>query len=126
MYGDLTHKENLDTSLDNELEVANREEIKEGKASIICQIDNNSPKEYKIEIEKIYLSNNRDNKSMLIKITDEELLEKTGGIIQGMSGAPVMQNGKFIGAVTNVLVKDPTQGYAIFGDLLIKQMREVR
>ena len=63
---------------------------------------------------------------MLIKITDEELLQKTGGIIQGMSGAPIMQNGKFIGAITNVLVKDPTQGYAIFGDLLIKQMREVK
>ena len=62
---------------------------------------------------------------MLIKITDESLIEKTGGIIQGMSGAPIMQNGKFIGAITNVLVNDPTQGYAIFGDMMIKQMREI-
>ena len=62
---------------------------------------------------------------MLIKVTDEELLEKTGGIIQGMSGSPIIQNGKFIGAVTNVLVNDPKQGYAIFGDLMLKQAKEV-
>ena len=62
---------------------------------------------------------------MLIKVTDEELIDKTGGIIQGMSGAPVLQNGKFIGAVTNVLVKDPTIGYAVFGDILIKQIKDV-
>lgn len=126
VYGNITNKENIGISLDKEVEVANRDEIKEGKASIICQLDNNSPQEYEIEIEKIYINNNKDNKSMVIKITDKNLLEKTGGIIQGMSGAPVLQNGKFIGAVTNVFVKDPTQGYAIFGDLLIKQMRDVK
>lgn len=62
---------------------------------------------------------------MLIKITDEELLEKTGGIIQGMSGAPIVQNGKFVGAVTHVLVNDPTMGYGVFADIMLKQMREV-
>ena len=113
----------IDTS--KEMEVATREEIQEGEATILCQLDNSGPKEYKIEIEKIYISKNEDNKSMLIKITDESLIEKTGGIIQGMSGAPIMQNGKFIGAITNVLVNDPTQGYAIFGDMMIKQMREI-
>ena len=82
-------------------------------------------KEYKIQIEKIYLNNNYDNKSMLIKVTDKELIEKTGGIIQGMSGSPVIQNGKFIGAITNVLVNDPTKGYVVFGDLMIKEMRSV-
>ena len=61
---------------------------------------------------------------MLIKVTDDELLNKTGGIIQGMSGCPIIQNGKFIGAVTNVLVNDPTQGYGIFGDLMIKNLNE--
>ena len=60
---------------------------------------------------------------MLIKVTDKELLEKTGGIIQGMSGSPIIQNDKFIGVVTNVLVSDPSIGYAIFGDLMIKQMK---
>ena len=80
-------------------------------------------KEYDIEITKIYRNNNSDNKSMLIKVTDENLLNLTGGIIQGMSGAPIIQNGKFIGAVTNVLVNDPTQGYGVFADMMIKQMR---
>ena len=59
---------------------------------------------------------------MLIKITDEKNIEKTGGIIQGMSGSPIIQNGKFIGAVTNVLVNDPDKGYAVFGDIMLKQL----
>lgn len=62
----------------------------------------------------------------MIKITDERLLQKTGGIIQGMSGSPIIQNGKFVGAITNVLVSDPTTGYAIFGDLMVKQMKSVK
>ena len=78
---------------------------------------------YQIEIQKIYTANNRDNKSMLIKVTDKELLEKTGGIIQGMSGSPIIQNGKFVGAVTHVLVNDPTTGYAVFADMMLKQMK---
>ena len=122
VYGNVKNRQYIDTTY-NEMEFAERSEIKTGKATILCQLDSGAPQEYQIEIERIYLNNNTDNKSMLIKITDEELLNKTGGIIQGMSGAPIMQNGKFIGAVTNVLVKDPTKGYAIFGDLLIKQMR---
>lgn len=125
VYGKVTNKQTLNLS-DEEISVASRDEIIEGNATIICQLDNNRKSEYEIQIEKIYKDNNKDNKSMLIKITDTNLLEKTGGIIQGMSGAPIIQNGKFIGAVTNVLVKDPTQGYAIFGDLLIKQMRETK
>ena len=63
--------------------------------------------------------------TMIIK-TDEKLLQKTGGIIQGMSGSPIIQNGKFVGAITNVLVSDPTTGYAIFGDLMVKQMKSVK
>ena len=57
------------------------------------------------------------------KVTDKELLEKTGGIIQGMSGSPIIQNGKFVGAVTHVLVNDPTTGYAVFADMMLKQMK---
>lgn len=125
VYGTVKNKNYLGISNSNEMEVATRKEIKEGKAQIICQLDNTGKKMYDIEIEKIYTMNNQDNKSMLIKVTDPELLEKTGGIIQGMSGAPVIQDGKFVGAVTNVLVNDPTQGYAIFADMMIKQMRSV-
>ena len=62
---------------------------------------------------------------MLIKVTDPKLIEKTGGIIQGMSGAPIIQNGKFIGAITHVLVSNPEEGYAVFGDIMIKQAKIV-
>lgn len=106
------------------MEIATREEIKLGKATLMWISDNHTKKEFEIEIEKIFLNNNEDNKSMLIKVKDKELLEKTGGIIQGMSGCPIVQNGKFIGAVTNVLVNDPTQGYAVFGDIMIKEMHK--
>lgn len=117
---------NMSSYIDDEAEayeVALRSEIKEGEAEVICELENNVKEKYKIKIEKIYTSNNYDNKSMLIKIIDDRLINKTGGIIQGMSGSPIIQNGKFIGAITNVLVSDPTTGYAIFGDLMVKQMK---
>ena len=126
VFGFVSNKGNLDLKNAQEYEVALRSEIQTGEAEIICELEDGKKETYKIEIEKIYTSNNYDNKSMLIKITDERLLEKTGGIIQGMSGSPIIQNGKFIGAITNVLVSDPTTGYAIFGDLMIKQMRLVQ
>ncbi len=125
VYGTVKNKNYLEADLTKEMEVATRSEIKEGKAQIICQLENSNKKKYDIEIEKIYTNNNQNNKSMLIKITDNELLEKTGGIIQGMSGAPIIQEGKFIGAVTNVLVNDPTQGYGVFADIMIKEMRSI-
>ena len=78
------------------MEVAKRTEINLGEASIYCNLDQSPPKEYKIEIEKIFINNDLDNKSMLIKVKDQELLDKTGGIIQGMSGSPIVQNGKFV------------------------------
>ena len=125
VYGNVKNKNYLEADLTKEMEVATRSEIKEGKAQIICQLENSNKKKYDIEIEKIYTNNNQNNKSMLIKITDNELLEKTGGIIQGMSGAPIIQEGNFIGAVTNVLVNDPTQGYGVFADIMIKEMRSI-
>ena len=108
------------------MEVALRDEIKAGKATILCALDEQQPKEYEIEIEKIYKENNYDNKSMKIKVTDERLIEKTGGIIQGMSGSPIIQNGKFIGAITHVLVNNPAEGYAVFGDIMLKQARDIK
>ena len=90
----------------------------------MCSLDGKNAKKYNIKIEKIYPNNSYDNKSMLIRITDKELIEKTGGIIRGLSGSPILQNGKFIGAVTNVLVSNPEVGYAIFGDMMIKEMRK--
>lgn len=125
VYGNITDVSKLNLSASKEMEVANRSEINTGKAEIMCELENGKIENYEIEIQKIYTENNEDNKSMLIKVTDEELLEKTGGIIQGMSGAPIIQNGKFIGAVTHVLINDSATGYAVFADLMIKQMREV-
>lgn len=123
IYGNVNDISKIKINQNRTMDVATRNEIKLGNATILCSIDGEEPKEYKIQIDKIYINNDYDNKSMLIKITDEKLLEKTGGIIQGMSGSPVIQNGKFIGAVTNVLINDSTRGYVVFGDLMIKEMR---
>ena len=125
IYGKIQDLSSLNIDTSKEMEVAMREEIQLGKATILCSLDNQTVKEYEIEITKIYKDNHYNNKSMEIKVTDQELIDKTGGIIQGMSGAPIIQNGKFIGAVTHVLVNSSTEGYAIFGDLMLKQSKEV-
>ena len=125
IYGKIDNMSSLNIDKSKEMEVALRDEIELGKATILCSLDNQSVKEYEIEITKIYKDNNYNNKSMEIRVTDEELIEKTGGIIQGMSGSPIIQNGKFVGAVTHVLVNSATEGYAIFGDLMLKQSKEI-
>ncbi len=125
IYGKIEDLSSLNIDASKEMEVALRDEIQLGKATILCSLDNETVQEYEIEITKIYKENNYDNKSMEIKVTDERLIEKTGGIIQGMSGSPIIQNGKFVGAVTHVLVNSATEGYAVFGDLMIKQSKEV-
>jgi len=96
IYGNLLKTSNLNANENQAMEVALREEIKTGKATILLCLEDGIRKEYEIEIKKIYRNNLEDNKSMLIEITDEELISKTGGIIQGMSGAPILQNGKFV------------------------------
>lgn len=125
VFGTLNKTPYLTVSDENAMQVALREEIKTDKAQIICELENGKKEYYDIEIQKVFVNNNKDNKSMLIKITDLKLLKKTGGIIQGMSGAPIIQNGKFVGAVTHVLVNDPTIGYGVFADIMLKQMKEV-
>lgn len=96
------------------LPVASKNEVELGKASIYCTVDkDNYPKEYEVKILKTSDALN-STKGMMIKVTDEELIKKTGGIVQGMSGSPIVQNGKIIGAVTHVYVSDPTRGYGIF------------
>ncbi len=90
-----------------------KNEIETGKAQIICCVDGTKSEFYDIEIVKIN-NNLQETKNMVIEITDSRLLERTGGIVQGMSGSPIIQNGKLIGAVTHVLIDDPTRGYGIF------------
>ena len=123
IYGVVDNVLALNLNNSKELEVALRDEIQTGKAKILCTLENGKTEEYEIEIEEIYKDNNYDNKSMKIKVTDNRLIEKTGGIIQGMSGSPIIQNNKFVGAITHVLVNNPQEGYAVFGDIMIKQMR---
>lgn len=109
-----------------EVFVASKNEIETGPATIYCSIDGDGmPKEYNINVVKKSDLIGIKSKGMIIEVTDEELLQKTGGIIQGMSGSPILQNGKFIGAVTHVYVNDPTRGYAIFAESMLEQLNEL-
>lgn len=98
------------------IEVASRNSVSEGKATILSTIDGNGVQEFEIEIVKANKQQQRASKSMVIQVTDERLLKKTGGIVQGMSGSPIIQNEKLIGAVTHVLISDPTKGYGLYVD----------
>ena len=102
------------------IKVGFRSEIKEGPAKIITTIDENGPKAYDIEILKLLSQEEPGAKSMVIKVVDEELLEKTGGIVQGMSGSPIIQDDRLIGAVTHVLINKPDIGYGIYIEWMLK------
>ncbi len=95
------------------LPIGFKQEIEEGPAQILCTV-NDMPAYYDVEITAVHLDHDNINRGIELKVTDPELLQLTGGIVQGMSGSPIVQNGKFIGAVTHVLVQDPTRGYGIF------------
>lgn len=120
IFGSLTSsfKENNNIS---PMKVGFRNEIKEGYAQIITTIDEGNPKFYDIEIVKLLEQDEPGPKSMVIKITDEELLQKTGGIVQGMSGSPIIQDNKIIGAVTHVLINKPDVGYGIYIEWMLKE-----
>lgn len=96
--------------------LAMKQEVKEGKATILTTLSGRMPKEYEIEIEHANIGSTNMTKNMVIKVTDKELLRDAGGIVQGMSGSPILQNGRLVGAVTHVLVNDPTKGYGIFAE----------
>ena len=96
------------------LEVAGHEEIRTGAATIRSTVCGKEVRDYSVEILKLYPEKRQEGRNMLIRVTDPALLEVTGGIVQGMSGSPIIQNGKLIGAVTHVLVNDPTTGYGLF------------
>lgn len=100
------------------LEVAYKQEIKKGKAYLISNISGKY-ESYEIEIDSVTMEPMEQNKGISYHVTDKRLLEKTGGIVQGMSGSPIVQNGKMIGAVTHVLVNNPTKGYGIFIELML-------
>lgn len=92
-----------------------KQDVKPGKAQILCCVDGEKvPKSYEVEIKAVHLDHDNVNRGIELKVTDPVLLEQTGGIVQGMSGSPIIQNGKLVGAVTHVLVNDPARGYGIF------------
>ena len=105
------------------LPVADFEEVRLGKATIRSTVDGNVVREYSVEILKIYPEDRCDCRNFLLKVTDPELLAATGGIVQGMSGSPIIQDGKLVGAVTHVLVNDPTTGYGIFIENMLDNAR---
>lgn len=106
--------------------VATQYQVEKGEAEVMCDIDGNGVKSYKIEITKFTAKSPSSNKDFVIKITDDELLEKTGGIVQGMSGSPIIQDGKLIGAVTHVFVNNPQKGYGIFVERMIEEAEKIR
>ena len=112
-------------NLSNLTEIALKQEVNDGEAQLLCTVNGNSPKLYSCRIKKrssAYLS---ATQNLIVTVTDGELLNTTGGIVQGMSGSPIIQNGKLVGAVTHVLIDDPTSGYGIFAENMLSTAQSV-
>ena len=105
------------------MEVAYKQELETGPATVLCCIDG-EVKEFDAEITRIDMNHEDSNKSFVIRVTDQELLDMTGGIVQGMSGSPVIQNGKFAGAITHVFVQDAASGYGIFAETMMENVEK--
>lgn len=125
IFGEMNN-ENFLKDIQKPMKVGFRDEIEIGKATILTTIDENGPQEYDIEIEKILNQTSANSKSMMIKVTDPRLLEKTGGIVQGMSGSPIIQNNKIIGAVTHVLINKPDTGYGIYIEWMLQDAEIIK
>ena len=107
------------------VEVAHRREVKVGKATILSNLSGDRVEEYEAEIVRLYPAG-EGTRNLMIRVTDPKLLEKSGGIVQGMSGSPILQNGRLVGAVTHVLVNDPTTGYGILAENMLERAETVR
>ena len=105
--------------------VGKMSETRTGDASILANVDGKGVKEYAIEIKRVALPS-KNGKDMIIEVTDRDLLSKTGGIVQGMSGSPILQNGRIVGAVTHVFVNDPTRGYGIFIENMLVEAEKIK
>ena len=103
-----------------QLPVAVKQEVEEGYAQIYCTVDKNPPQYYDVKIVKVYSNSSSVNKDLVIEVTDEDLISKTGGILQGMSGTPIIQNGMLVGAITHVFVNNPKQGYGIYAERMLE------
>lgn len=116
VFGKLYHN----PSAEEALPMALKQEIETGPAQILCTVDGTTPQAYDVVLEEIDYSGTDSTRNMTICVTDPALLEITGGIVQGMSGSPILQNGKLVGAVTHVFVDDPTRGYGIFCENMVR------
>jgi len=106
--------------------MATRHEIRPGPATVLSTISGNKPQEFEAVVERVNYSESENTKNMVVRITDERLIASTGGIVQGMSGSPIIQDGKLIGAITHVFVNDPTRGYSIFAENMDRTLRDVK
>ncbi len=122
IFGYLTKTQNEPTLYP----VASGSQVKEGPATILANIEGESIESYSIEIQKNIPFYTAESKDMIIHVTDHDLLEKTGGIVQGMSGSPIIQNGRIVGAVTHVFVNDPTRGYGIFIENMLTEAEKIK
>lgn len=120
IFGDVNRRYKLKDEF-KPLKIGFKQEVKPGKAYIRCMVDG-SLEDYEISIQKIDMSNSNHSKGIVIKITDERLLDITGGIVQGMSGSPIIQNNKIIGAVTHVFIQDSTKGYGTFIENMVNKL----
>lgn len=122
IYGVITD-EFIKTNKAKPIPIGFKEEVREGKAHILTTIDDNKIEKFEIEILKAQPQQYPNQKSMTVRVTDRKLLQKTGGIVQGMSGSPIIQDGKIIGAITHVFVNDPTKGYGIYIEWMLEQVK---
>lgn len=121
VYGHLT---NLPAP-NNPVPIAMKQQVRTGYAQILCTVEGSAPKLYDIRIDTVRYNDSSPTRNMVIIITDEELLAKTGGIVQGMSGSPILQDGKLVGAVTHVFINDPQKGYAIFAENMLRTAESI-
>jgi len=124
IYGKVENQNNIPKG--KEVYIGRANTIKIGRASILSNVAGEEVCEYEIEIQKVMLYNEKSTKGMVIKVTDKNLIELTGGIVQGMSGSPIIQNDKLIGAVTHVFVNDPTRGYGIFIENMLAEAEKIK
>ena len=104
------------------VEILSREEVEVGPVQLLASIDENGPQLYEGEIKEI-VNRDQQTKNLVVQVTDPRLLQATGGIVQGMSGCPILQNGKLAGAITHVFTEDPTTGYGIFAQVLWEECK---
>ena len=126
IYGNWNFEDSISNNMEQQIslrqmKIGYKQEVQTGPASILCNVGN-GVKEYDAEITRIDMNHEDTNKSFVIRITDQELLNTTGGIVQGMSGSPILQNGKVIGAVTHVFVQDAASGYGIFIENMLEHI----